>query len=216
MSDNKVNINDDVLGIKKKILNDKEEDIMKSQISQNKLEKKIRKLELKKQNIIKCNKWILGSIIFTAVYDVIMITILILFFILFTNKINLITLLNKKIYVIGLALGVVSISVIGAYASANIWEKLKHNYRQKWIFKISKRITEKEIHLNNEIYKQENLKKEITDIMNELDSGLEINVTEYKQEVVDYEAQNISSIVEKIKYRHLTRIKKRDNLNNRN
>ena len=89
MNEKEININDELLDKKKKILNNKEDEIMKSQIIQNKLEDKIRKLEIKKKNIIKGNKWLLGNIIYTSIYDTIMIMVLILFITTFTNKINL-------------------------------------------------------------------------------------------------------------------------------
>lgn len=209
MSDNKTDINDDVLDMKKKILIDKEEDIMRSQIKRNKLGEKIRKLELKKENIIKGNKWILGNIIFTAIYDIIMITILILFVIFFINKISLIILLSKTIYVIGVSLGVITISVIGAYISANIGEKLKSYCNQKRILSISKNIKEKEVLLSGEICKQENLKKEITNIMNDLDNNMEMNVIESRNNLISYFSCDILNIDNKTETKEIVNIKKK-------
>lgn len=186
MNEKEININDELLDKKKKILNNKEDEIMKSQIIQNKLEDKIRKLEIKKKNIIKGNKWLLGNIIYTSIYDTIMIMVLILFITTFTNKINLIIPLNNTIYVIGLTLGVLTISMIGAYISANVRDKLKYYCSKKRVIKISERIKEKECLLEDEIKKQENMKKEITNIMNEFDNRIDMNAIDNNQEFVDY------------------------------
>ena len=83
MNENEINIYDDLLDRMKELLNKKEEDIIKSQIIQNKLENRINKLEIKKEKIIKSNKWLLGNIIYTTIYDIIMAIFLILFIITF-------------------------------------------------------------------------------------------------------------------------------------
>lgn len=203
------NINNDVVNIKKKILENKEAEIMKSQIIQNRLENAIKKLEIKKENIVKNNKWVLRNIIYTKIYDAITATILIMFVILFANKINLIISLHKTIYVIGLSFGVVAISIVGAYFSAVIREKLKNYYNKKMVVKITKNIREKEILLEKEINKQGCLINEITNLMNVLDSGLEIDVTEFKRDFVDYTVYDMLNIYEEKEKRKIKKVKKR-------
>ena len=203
------NINDEVLNVKKKLLCNKEKQIIKSQTIQNKLEDKIKKLKLKKEKIIKGNKWTLGNIVFTMVYDAIMATILILFVIWFTNKINLITALFRTIYIIGVSLGILTISVIGAYIAANICEKIKKYCNQKRILNISKLIKEKEILLSREISRQENLKKEITNIMNDLDDNMEINDVENEHNLISHITHDIPNIDNEPETKEIVNIKKK-------
>lgn len=210
MDENEININDDMLYIKKKNINSKEEEIIKSQIIQNRLEDKIRKLEIKKENIIKGNKWVLSNIIYTKIYDAIMATILILIIISIVNNYNLMTSVYEKIHVIGVAFGVLTISLISAYISANIRDKLMCCFNRKRVEKISSRIKYKEILLGIELHKQESLKREITNIMNVLDSDLETKIIEIKQDQTYYDNENIINEYNKINKKNVKkRIKKR-------
>lgn len=209
MNDKETNINDEILEIKKNILKENENEIMKSQINQNKLEDEIRKLEIKKDNIITGNKWILRNIISYKIYDAIMVSILLLFVTYFVNKFELIISTPKAIHVIGLALGVVTISAIGVFVSEKILEKLKSYYRKKRITKISRRIKKKEFVLAQEINKQEKLKRDITNTMNRLDSNLDITVIERKQDEINYTGENAVNICNEVeKYNVKKRIKK--------
>lgn len=203
------NINNEVVNIDKNILEDKEEEIMKSQIIQNRLENAIKKLEIRKENIVKNNKWVLSNIIYSKVYDLIMVTLLILFVISFVNKINLIISLHKTIYIVGVLLGVIVISIVGTYVSANVRDKLMYYYNKKRIVKISKCIREKENLLSEEKNKQERLKKEITNMMNALGSRLEMDVIECKKEFIDYTDCDMLNICKEKEGKEIINVKKK-------
>lgn len=143
----------------------KEKTIVNSQIKQNIKEKKFKKLEKRKNNIINNKKNIIFKIISFVIYNIIMLSIIFSFLSFILNNFVLTSTL-----IIGIYVSVISISVIGAYLSSRIEQKIKKYYYQKKLNIISNKLNKKKHEINLEIEKQEILKREITQTINCLDN----------------------------------------------
>lgn len=144
-------------------LRDKEKIILNSQIRQNKIENQLTKLNIKKQNIIKNKKTILQKIISFVIYDIIMLLVILLFTFNIINNITSASLLATLTYI-----GIISIGVSGAYLSSIIDKKIIKYYNKRRINTISNKIKDIEKEINLEKNKQEMIKKEITQTINNL------------------------------------------------
>lgn len=199
--------NEEMLENIKNILKEKENEIMKFQINQNKLEDRINNLEQKKENILKENKRILGNIIFHMMYNIIMTLIIIIFVICFADKSQIMS----KCYAFNsffISLGIVVISVTGTFVLSKIKQKLKRNFNQKIITKISKQIKDKQNEIKHIINKQELLKKDITNIMNKLDNSEKV-ISEDKGDVEIIGVEKIINIYNVNEEKKIINIKRR-------
>lgn len=149
----------------KKSLREKEKISFDSQVKQNKIEMQLTKLEAIKNNIINGKKNILSKIISFIVYDIIMLLIIILFISNIRNNFTLTPLLITTLYI-----GVLSIGMSGAYLATKIELKIKKYYQNKGLNIILNKIKVKEHEIKLEINKREIIKKEITQIINQLDN----------------------------------------------
>ena len=146
-------------------LREKERIILNSQIKRNKKEKELKMLQIKRNNIIKNKKNILSKIVSLIIYDAIMLLIIMLLVYSITNRVISNTLITILTYII-----VTTISITGAYLSSIVETKIKKIYNKKKLIIISNKIVEKEKEIKFEIDKQEIIKKEITEVMNNLNS----------------------------------------------
>lgn len=146
-------------------LREKEKMISNSQIKQNKIENQLNRLEIKINNIVNNKKNILLKILSFIVYDIIMLTIILSFLSTVINNLVLTPLLKTNIYI-----GLISISVAGAYISSKVEAKIEKRYHKKKLNIISSKIKEKHHEIELEINKQEIIKQEITQIINCLDN----------------------------------------------
>lgn len=167
------------LEYKKNKIKDKEEVILKSQVKQNKLETKIKKLNKRKENIINKKTNLLEKIVSYLIYDIVIIVTLILFIKICINSLILTTSIKLIIYIIEMYIGVTVISITGAIISSKVETLLKEYLYKPRINKITEIIKIKEESLQTEINLQEEAKRDITKIMN--------NSEEYFKENIDIE-----------------------------
>ena len=191
--------------LQKEALVGKERAILLSQIKKNKIENKIKRLELKKENICRGKQQKLTKFISSIIYSVLMLTVIILFVTNHIEKNLFSTITNIKIYIAQIYIGVMTISIAGAYISAKIEDIIIKYYYSKQIVKILKKIRNKYNELYLEIDKQELLKKEITAIMNSFDNITKSEVSETYKNIdnycnkVDINKQNESNINNNLK-----------------
>jgi len=178
-------------------------------LRQTKIESKIRKLEFKKEKILNKKKWRLRTIFTYVTYDIVMISLLILFIKKFINIIPLSRPLELSLYIIYLYIGVTTISISGAFISTKIESILKKHFEKKRFVKITKSIKDKEMKIKLEVDKQEILKKEITEIINSLDNTSISK--ERKEESKNFYNYHESKIIKKDKEENeiVTNFKKR-------
>lgn len=151
----------------KDLLREKEKISYDSQVKQNKIEMQLTKLETIKNNIINPKKKILPKIISFIVYDIVILSIIFSFINSIVNKFILTPLLITILYI-----GVLLISITGAYIASNLEKKIKKYYYKKKLNIISNKIKKKEEEKKLEIEKQKIIKKEITQKINSLDKQL--------------------------------------------
>lgn len=154
------------LEYKKNKIKIKEDIISKSQIRQHKLEIKIKKLKKLKENIVNKKTSILGKIFSYLIYDIVMITLLILLIRFSLDKLILTNLVKLIIYIIEIYIGVTIISISGAIVSSKIEVFFKEYLYKMRLNKITELIKRKEEDLQFEIDLQEQTKHDITNIIN--------------------------------------------------
>lgn len=168
-----------ILQEKKIKIKEKENNILNSQIKQNVLENKIKRLESKKEKIINGKKGVVERITSHIIYSLIMISVLITFITQFIDIFEVTIALQKCIYITAIYVGVISISVLGTIISSKIEKSLSKYLNEKRITKMTKLIKGIEREIQLEVNKQEILKREITEIINKLDN---IPIIESKEE----------------------------------
>lgn len=146
-------------------LREKEQIILNSQIKQNKIENKIKRLEATRKNIINNKKNKLLKLISFIIYNVVMLLLVILFI---SNAIKYIT--SSPLLITSVYVGVLFISGTGAYLSSKIDKKIKKYYRINKLNVINNKIKQKQHEMAVEISMQNKLKKEITTIINYYDN----------------------------------------------
>lgn len=154
------------LEYKKNKIKIKEDIISKSQIRQHKLEIKIKKLKKLKENIVNKKTSILGKIFSYLIYDIVMITLLILLIGFSLDKLILTNSVKLIIYIIEIYIGVTIISISGAIVSSKIEVFFKEYLYKMRLNKITELIKRKEEDLQFEIDLQEQTKHDITNIIN--------------------------------------------------
>ncbi len=193
----------------KNIIRIKEEKISKSQTRVNNLENNKNKLEKQKRSIKKGWRSIVSNILFYINYSLIILLILAAYIIPFIDILKTVKAFEKTVCTLSLYIGVISISVLGAYAASKV-ELLLKNRKIKKCSEISNKIESKEQEINKEKELQETLKKEITTTLNTLDiKEKEILLPEEKyynkqEEYID------ESYLEYINEKPYTRRKKRN------
>lgn len=141
----------------KEYIEAKERNISKSQVRENILEKKIRKLEKNaNKNVFDIRKMCMNTL-----YNITTLLIMIIFLNVEINKYTSMNLIQKYIYIIEIYTSIIIISIAGAIIFNKINISLNEQIKRKTNQKIN--ILHKQIQLEKNI--QEDLKKEITNII---------------------------------------------------
>lgn len=141
----------------KEYIEEKERNISKSQVRENILEKKIRKLEKNaNKNVFDIRKMCINTL-----YNITTLLIMITFLNVEINKYTSMNLIQKYIYIIEIYTSIIIISIAGAIIFNKINISLNEQIKRKTNQKIN--ILHKQIQSEKNI--QEDLKKEITNII---------------------------------------------------
>ena len=165
-------MNDKSLENIKNIIRTKEEQISNSQVKVNSLENKNSKLEKQKKSITKGWKTHISRILFYIGYSIVILFLLGVYITPVINVINTLVAFQKTICIIALYVGVLGISALGAYVASKV-EMLLRNKSKSRSLEISKQIEINEQEIKKEKILQESLKKEITQILDKLDTNKE-------------------------------------------
>lgn len=195
--------NNNYLEKTKNIIRTKEKEISKSQIRVNILEASTKRLEKQKINIKKRWRIKLSEILFNVNYNIIISLILIGYLMSVINIFEITSIVKKSLSVMTIYMGVLTISLIGAYTASKVKNILRIRTNNKNIV-MERKIENNKQQIIEELSLQESLKKEVTLILDELDITAKQQESQerinYINESVDYQEEAYLEEVDEIPY----------------
>ena len=195
--------NNNYLEKTKNIIRTKEKEISKSQIRVNILEASTKRLEKQKINIKKRWRIKLSEILFNVNYNIIISLILIGYLMSVINIFEITNIVKKSLSVMTIYMGVLTISLIGAYTASKVKNILRIRTNNKNIV-MERKIENNKQQIIEELSLQESLKKEVTFILDELDITSKQQesqeIINYINESVDYQDEAYLEEVDEIPY----------------
>lgn len=200
----------------KKILREKQDKSLESKIRISELENELKQLELQRKKIINRKRRKIESIMFYAIYNLVICLILMIFISLFIDRFELASSIQKTIYIIEIYAGVTLISVIGALTSARIGDSIKKSFSNR-ITVLSNQIDMKEKEIKIERDRREIIEKELTIIFNGIYKENDLTKLKQKEtEILDTQCYDYEGIRIEENIRPYSKIRINDKYENNN